>query len=109
MEKGRFGIAFAALVLATTSARAVRPTMPDAIKVTLARSPTLAKVTATRAQLVGVVGQGKTSLKPRVSATGTFRFDYVDPLDVTKKDPGFDPASSYNGSLTATQLITDWG
>jgi outer membrane protein len=98
------------LAVAPTTARAEPITLRAAVDTALRHHPLLDRVTADDASAVARIGRTRAAWLPTVSATGSFRNDYVDPVDAMEsKIAGFGNDTVYNIGLNVQQLITDFG
>ena len=100
----------ALLTLTSTTGRAEPITLRAAVDTALRHHPVLDRVTADDASAVARIERTRAALLPRVSASGSFRNDYVDPVDISESSiVGRGNDTVYNVGLNIQQLITDSG
>lgn len=100
----------ALLAIAPTVARGEPITLRAAVDTALRRHPLLDRVTADDDSAAARIGRTRAAWLPTLSATGSFRNDYVDPVDLTEsKLAAFGNDAVYNIALNVQQLITDSG
>jgi len=105
------GLCLVALLTVTrSSARAEPITLRAAVDAALQHHPILDRAIADADSAAARIDRSRAGWLPHVSANGSIRNDYVDPVDVSEsKVAGFGNDTLYTGGITLQQLVTDSG